>query len=296
MVVPRHPVLAATTTLVASLAASAEPMLEVQPGTVRPGDAVRVVLHEASGPPEGSIGELPLKFLEHGDTYEAITGLPVELAPGKLEVKVKFPGLADDEEVELTGELDVVEASFRHSELTVSSKYVRPPKSVRARIAQDRAAFARAFAQPLTPRRFKDNFDRPKQGDVTAPFGDLRLFNGKKKSQHFGTDIDGKVGDPVYAANDGKVVLLRDCYASGKTVLVYHGAGVYTAYFHLSGFSVKDGASVRRGQKIGLVGKTGRVTGPHLHWGVKIDGRWVDAESLLRIDFASAGRPSTSQR
>jgi murein DD-endopeptidase MepM/ murein hydrolase activator NlpD len=132
---------------------------------------------------------------------------------------------------------------------------------------------------------FEEPFAWPKLSRLTAPFGDLRMFNGKKQSQHFGTDIDGDTGDPAYAANDGVVVMNRECFGSGNTVLIHHGLGIYTAYFHLSRFDVKKGDRVRKGDQVGLVGMTGRVTGPHLHWGVKIDGRWIDPESLLRLDF-----------
>jgi len=82
-------------------------------------------------------------------------------------------------------------------------------------------------------------------------------------------------------------VLARDCYMSGQTLLLWHGAGVFTAYFHLSRMEVKDGAAVRRGQPIGRVGSTGRSTGPHLHWGVKVDGLWVDPRSAQRLDLAT---------
>ena len=90
---------------------------------------------------------------------------------------------------------------------------------------------------------------------------------------------------PDYAANDGEVVMVRDCFASGNTVLVHHGGRLFTAYFHMSKFEVKEGQKVKRGELLGLVGKTGRVTGPHLHFGVKLDGRWVNAESLLRLSM-----------
>jgi len=121
---------------------------------------------------------------------------------------------------------------------------------------------------------------------MTAPFGDLRLFNGKAQSQHFGLDLDGRVGDPIEAANDGAVVMVRPCYASGNTVIVDHGGGLYTMYFHLSHFEVKEGQKVARGQLLGLVGRTGRVTGPHLHFSVKVDGLYVDGATVLGLPFA----------
>ncbi|MBI3180795.1 MAG: M23 family metallopeptidase [Myxococcales bacterium] len=277
---------ARTALLLASLLGSSrsELVLEVQPGLAQPGEAVLVVVRGAIALPRGMLGELRLDFLPGPGGHEALVGLPVELEPGLLELSVEVDHPEDEAYVlELEGELEVTAADFPRRELTVARKYVNPPRSVRRKIAEDRAAFARAFAQPLVPRLFGEGFAWPRLSPITAPFGDIRLFNGRKRSQHFGMDLDGRVGDPVVAANDGKVVMARDCHASGKTVLVHHGAGLFTAYFHLSEYSVKVGAKVKRGQLLGQVGKTGRVTGPHLHWGAKVGGRWVDPESLMRV-------------
>ena len=139
-----------------------------------------------------------------------------------------------------------------------------------------------------------EKFAWPRQDRITAPYGDLRTYNGKKQSQHFGNDIGGDSGTPVSAANAGTVVMTRDNFASGNTVLVHHGAGLYTAYFHLSAMEVKEGERVERGQLLGKVGNTGRVTGPHLHWGVKVDDLWVDGQTLLKLDFG--GAPAVTQR
>lgn len=257
-------------------------MLRIQPGTARPGDPVLVTVRGLSGPLAGRLGEWSLRFQPIEGGFQALVGLPVELAEGALEVKV-HP--VDDEEGALTGSLEIVSARFPRRQLSVARRYVQPPARVRRRIAEDRAAFARALAQAPVPRLFREGFSWPRPPVVTAPFGDLRIFNGKRKSQHFGIDLDGRTGDPIHAANAGRVVLVRDCYASGKTVLLYHGADLYTAYFHLSEFRVREGETVPQGALLGLVGKTGRVTGPHLHWGVKVDGRWVNGETLVRLDF-----------
>jgi murein DD-endopeptidase MepM/ murein hydrolase activator NlpD len=91
------------------------------------------------------------------------------------------------------------------------------------------------------------------------------------------------MGTPILAANDGEVVMVRDNYYAGLTVLLWHGADLYTACFHLSRADVKPGQKVTRGERLGLSGSSGRATGPHLHWGVKVAGRWVDPESVLRL-------------
>src|SRR6185503_17323274 len=99
---------------------------------------------------------------------------------------------------------------------------------VKKRMAEDRVAFAKAFEQPAAPPLFATEFAWPRDSLVTAHFGDRRVFNDKKESQHYGTDLNGAIGSPIAAANDGQVVLVRDCYTSGKTVVIHHGADLYT--------------------------------------------------------------------
>lgn len=259
--------------------------VRVQPGTAKPGDAVLITVQGADPQyqPEGRLGEFDLDFLPFAGGWQALVGLPVETADGSLELSVTMA--AESQELEVLGTLEVVPPQFRTSELKVSKKFVSPSRAQRAWMKQDRAAFKAAFGQPKSERLFTENFVWPRNDVVTAPFGDLRMFNGKKKSQHFGVDLNGDTGDPAFVSNDGIVVMQRECFGSGNTVVIFHGLHLYTAYFHLSRIDVKTGEKVTRGQPVGLIGKSGRVTGPHLHWGSKIKGIWVDARSLLRLDF-----------
>ncbi|MCY1034480.1 M23 family metallopeptidase [Corallococcus sp. BB11-1] len=259
------------------------PALAFQPTSAKPGDPVLVMVRGASALPTGTLGGRPLRFFAWKEGHAALTSLPVELNAGAEVLDVVAPGKGLP--VALSGTLEVLAPGYRERQLRVAGKYVSPPKAVKARMAADRKAFAEAFAQPFQAPLFGQNFAWPRQDTVTAPFGDRRSFNGKLQSQHFGVDLDGDPGAPVFAANDGTVVMARDNYASGNTVLVHHGAGLYTAYFHLSRIDVKNGARVKLGDGLGLVGSTGRVTGPHLHWGVKADDRWVDGQTLLKLDF-----------
>ncbi|QRK07861.1 M23 family metallopeptidase [Archangium violaceum] len=281
-----------------ALAAEERPLLSLQPVAARPGDPVLVTVRGLAQAPTGTLGERPLRFYPVRDGFQALTGLAVEQVPGQVPVKVSVPATSGAAPTELSGTLDVVAPGWPERRLKVANKFVKkkPAPEVQARMEADRAAFAAAFAQSFVAPLFTENFAWPRQDTITAPYGDLRTFNGKKQSQHFGTDLRGAVGVPVYSANAGTVVMTRDAYASGNTVLVYHGAGLYTAYFHLSATDVKDGQRVERGQLLGKVGATGRVTGPHLHWGVKVDDLWVDGETLLELDFNGGGAPAVTQR
>jgi murein DD-endopeptidase MepM/ murein hydrolase activator NlpD len=154
-------------------------------------------------------------------------------------------------------------------------------------MALDQAALKKAWDQPFGPPLLSGPLTVPIDVDPSGRFGDQRVYNGKTAGVHYGLDLPGATGDPVGAAGDGVVVLARDCYMSGQTVILWHGAGVFTAYFHLSRMEVKVGEAVDHGRLVGRVGSTGRSTGPHLHWGVKVDGLWVDPGSAQRLDLAA---------
>jgi murein DD-endopeptidase MepM/ murein hydrolase activator NlpD len=254
---------------------------------------VLVTVRGLSTEPTGTLGGWPLRFFAAREGFQALLGLPVEQATGELEVKVTLPSASGSAApATLVEKLAVQAPNWRERVLRVASRFTQPPPEVRARLEEDRAAFSTAFAQPFGPLLFTRNFTWPRQARVTAPFGDRRTFNGQLQGQHYGTDLDGRTGAPVLAANDGTVVMARDNYAAGGTVLLHHGGGLYTSYFHLSRILVKHGDTLERGQRLGLVGSTGRVTGPHLHWGAKVDGRWVDPEVLLSLDFSGTPAPA----
>jgi murein DD-endopeptidase MepM/ murein hydrolase activator NlpD len=284
-------------TLAWAALARASPSVEVQPSQVRPGDALLLTVHGAARAPEGTIGGRRLEFYPIAGGFQALAGLSVDREPGALPVEVFLPAESADGGAQvLRADVAVEEPHFRSKELAVAQRYIEPPPAARRRMKRDQAAFRRAFAQEFRPPLFVGRFAWPREASLTGHFGDKRVFNGVKQSQHYGDDIEGAVGDPVTATNDGKVVLARDCYASGRTVVVWHGARLYSVYFHLSRFAVRDGQALKRGDAIGLVGETGRVTGPHLHWGMKLDGLYVDPESILRLPFgeraaASSGTP-----
>ncbi len=263
--------------------------VRVQPGVARPGDAVLVEVTGAIEAPSGQLGSAELIFLPFADRWVAIAGLSVEHKPGAMSLDVTGKTAAGQERLE--GELDVRKPDFRRRQLSVSKRFTNISKKDRLRSKEDQQAFDETFDRDFEPWVFDAPFAWPRLDGVGAPFGDLRLFNGKKKSQHFGTDINGETGDPITAANDGEVVMVRECFGSGGTVIIHHGGRLFTTYFHMSAFSVKQGDRVVRGQPLGKVGKSGRVTGPHLHFGVKLDGRWIDPESVLRLEFS--GRPTS---
>lgn len=275
---------------VAGLAISAFPALgselRVQPSSPKPGDPVLVRVVAGGTEPSGKLGALPLMLYPVKGGFEAIVGLPLEQKPGPVPVEVTLLHGQPATTARLDGTVDVAPPQYPTRELTVAAKFTeKPTPEIQAQQDADRKAFAEAFNQPFGPRLFSKNFRWPRPPKITAPFGDQRTFNGVKQSQHYGTDLDGRIGDPILAANDGVVVMARPCFASGNTVIVSHGGGLFTLYFHMSKMLATPGQKVRQGQRLGLVGRTGRVTGPHLHWAAKVGDLYVDAATLLKLDF-----------
>lgn len=179
-------------------------------------------------------------------------------------------------------EIPIVPGDFPESQLRVDPKFdTKPPARVRA---ENRAMY-KACERSHAGRLWQTAFTRPAMGIDTSPYGVRRTFNGKLESRHRGLDLDGKEGDPIVAANDGIVVLVgEDYYFTGNTVFIDHGDHLFTTYFHMLKIDVKVGQQVKKGQIIGAIGKTGRVTGPHLHFGVKIVGHYISPNDLLAYD------------
>ena len=267
----------------AILSAAAAASLEVRPSEAKPGDAILLVLAGAEVEPAATVEGRAVRFWRAGDGWRAIAGIPVEAATGPLAIS----GQAGPER--LSGTVTIVDPAFPAKVLTLPPRYIEPPASVRERMAADQRAFNEAFARPFAPPRFGGPFDWPLVAEKTGGYGDRRTYNGKQQGQHYGLDLDAAVGTPILAANDGLVVMARDNYQAGLTVLIWHGADLYSAYFHLSRAAVKSGQVVARGDRIGFAGASGRATGPHLHWGIKVAGRWVDPESILRLGDLCGG-------
>jgi murein DD-endopeptidase MepM/ murein hydrolase activator NlpD len=150
------------------------------------------------------------------------------------------------------------------------------------RIAKETDKLKTIYEKSINSLFFEDNFGFPVDSRITSQYGTKRIFNDKQNSQHLGIDYKAPVGTEVKVSNSGKVVLAEDLFFTGNTVILEHGLGIFTMYGHLSKILVKVNDIVKKNMVIGLSGKTGRVTGPHLHWGVKVQGNWVDGNSIVR--------------
>jgi Peptidase family M23 len=245
---------------------------------------VRPPLGESVDTVRGELAGEPLHFERGGDVFQALGGVPLEVQDSvPVHVVVEYSTGASDT---LTPSLPVAPRVARHEELHTAPRFVRPPDSVAARIKAERQLIREIKRRTHdTPRLWRRSFARPRAGAITSGFGIERLFNGTVQSRHLGVDFAGRRGAKVRAANRGVVVYVGNLYYSGNTIFVDHGAGLVTAYLHLSRALVHVGEIVRRGQVIGHVGASGRVTGPHLHWLADYGSISVDPLDLLTIEF-----------
>jgi murein DD-endopeptidase MepM/ murein hydrolase activator NlpD len=161
---------------------------------------------------------------------------------------------------------------------------IAPDSAIQARIDSEIARAKEVSQQSHeTPRLWRGQFGLPRPSRITSRYGTTREYNGAITSRHLGTDFAGAVGQPVAAAARGVVALVGNFYLAGHAVYIDHGGGLVTGYFHLSRVKVAAGDTVRAGQVIGEVGRSGRVTGPHLHWIARYGGITVDPMSLLDL-------------
>lgn len=169
--------------------------------------------------------------------------------------------------------------------LWVDERFVRPPPEYRERVEWEEEIL-RALYELTAPQWLGEGlFIIPSSGKVRPNFGERRIYNNDRRSTHGGLDISSPYGEPVIASNSGRVVLASKFYYAGKMVIIDHGLGLFTQYCHFSKIRVKRGDLVKKGDIIGEIGATGRVTGPHLHWGVKVFGYSIDPLSLLSLIF-----------
>lgn len=259
--------------------------------SVAPGEPVRVVV--ASPEPLLSLGgtflgqdiamrrvEPPAPDADARELWSGWTLVTLEHDPGPAVVEVE--GTTPDGR-KAAGRLAtvVVPKSFPTEVLSVAAEYVTPPPEVEDRLARERVKLAAIYAARSPYPAPVEPFVRPVPGEPTSVFGTRRLYNGEPRSPHPGLDLRAGTGDRVVAAGDGTVVLAEELYYSGNVVIVDHGGGLFTLYGHLSEIDVGQGQRVARGQTVGLAGATGRVTGPHLHWGAKIGNEPFDPTALV---------------
>jgi murein DD-endopeptidase MepM/ murein hydrolase activator NlpD len=252
----------------------------LDPPEPRVGDVVRLTLSLTGGARTGSAifdGKTVPGF-QTGGLLNVYFGVDLDVKPGPYQIEYEMPGIK--ETVKGTVPVVIKPREFETESLEVEPKYAELDEASQARVDREAKELEAIWSRASTQRLWAKAFVPPAVGPSGSPFGAHRVFNDEPKSPHSGIDIKAPAGAEVYASNGGKVVLAKELFFSGNTVIVDHGLGLYTVYAHLSRIDVKVGDDVERAKVVGLVGATGRVTGPHLHWAAKIVGARVDPATL----------------
>ena len=231
-----------------------------------------------------TISFFPESRPEESRGFVGLLGVDMQDEPGthELAVEIKKGELGR----RLTYNVLVVKEKFHVEHLTLPKDQVDLDEKSLARWKVEQEQVKEALAADSQIKLWQPRFVEPVNGKRTGIFGSVRIMNGQARNPHNGEDIGAPLGAEIAATNDGIVRLTVDHVFSGKGVYLDHGLGFYSMYFHLSEVLVKEGDPVKAGQIIGKVGATGRATGPHLHWGVKLNGARVNPYALFDLPFA----------
>ena len=241
------------------------------------GRSIRFFPETRPNEPKGFVGLLGIDLQDEPGTHE----LTVELKTGEQSRMLSYS-------------VSVVKEKFHVEHLTLPKDKVDLDEKSLARWKAEQEQVKTALASDSPAKLWQPGFVEPVSGKRTGIFGSVRVMNGQARNPHNGEDIGAPLGTAVAATNDGVVRLTVDHFFSGKGLFLDHGLGFYSMYFHLSEVLVKDGDQVKAGQIIGKVGATGRATGPHLHWGVKLNGARVNPYALLDLPFKSGPQSTVS--
>ena len=290
MIAGRFAAAACLVLLASAVGASDAPPVKVswQPSQTRVSDVALLVVHGAGegATLEGTVGGRPVSFFRDASGHAALVGFDIEVAAGRQpwRVEIREPGRRARS---LSGMVTVAPREFPVQRLTLPTPMVDlDPETERRAVAESKTL--RALYRTVTPERFwRGPFERPVLGDEPGiGFGSRRIINGQPRAPHGGTDYAAPRGTPVVSVNGGRVALMGDYFFQGRFVVVDHGLGLHTVYFHLDETRVEIGQHVARGQPLGTVGSTGRATGPHLHFGVQVGPARVDPERLLTLPLS----------
>jgi len=217
--------------------------------------------------------------VEPGVKYFGLIAIPLPSKPGPTHLTVEWTDSRGQHTQKVS--FDISAGNYRSDTLTVEPAKVNLKKSALERVKHEKKELKGIWQSASDYRLWDSAFQLPIESGITSSFGNQRMFNGQLKSFHRGTDFRAPVGKSIMAANTGTVKLAKELFYSGNIVIIDHGTGIFSLYAHLSRIDVVAGQYIEKGQQIGLSGATGRVNGPHLHWGIKVNGTYVDPLQFL---------------
>ena len=260
-----------------------QPALSVSPAKIATGGVglVRVEGLQEGDEVTGTFAGEAIPFHAGAGIATALFGVDLDVKPGKFNVRAKVR--RGGKTIEKVQTITVFDGKYPEQRFTVPpEKDSSDDPELGKRLVREARAISAIWPE-WTPERMWDGaFVPPAQGRLKN-FGNKRIINGKPRKPHSGADLPGKMGDPILAMADGRVAFVEDQFFGGLTTVIDHGHGLYSMYMHQSKADLKPGDVVKKGQKVGEVGSTGRSTGPHLHWGIRLLGARVDPAKLLEL-------------
>jgi murein DD-endopeptidase MepM/ murein hydrolase activator NlpD len=231
--------------------------------------------------------ELPFSYNPSTKTWFALAGVSFETKPGRYTLELVGEDARTKAPLKFSSTFTVARAHYPEIkvELSVEKKFTEPSPEQQTQIAESVKVKQDYLGRVTADREWNGNFAAPVDAPTSDVFGSRRIFNGVAQREHQGLDYRVPTGTPVAAMNDGTILLARFLYFEGNCVVIDHGQGLLTLYFHMSELKVKEGDPVKRGQLIGLSGGTGRATGPHLHVAVRWQATYLDPARLLQLSL-----------
>jgi len=251
-------------------------IISIFPENIYPGD-VFVINIDSKNTPTAQFQGQSLIFYQNNAGYKALAFVDISTGPGQ------YPLTLNHDNKRITYNIAVKHKKFPVKNIALKSEkvFLSPENEKRADAEE---ALLKSIWNNVTPYPlWKSNFIKPINSTITSPFGVKRIINKKRESRHRGTDYRGKTGTPIKSINSGIVALTDNHFFGGNTVVINHGLGLYSVYLHLSQTNVSNGDRVIKGDILGLVGNTGRASGPHLHLSVKLYGESINPESLYEL-------------
>jgi len=252
--------------------------VRIVPETLNPGDLFYLEVRDVAG------NDVKARFLDReislyrssDSSFMALVPVSIKTPAGNYSIKI------EEGNRQRVYPVRVISKIFRTIKLTLPEKTVTLSEADQKRVEREYLLQQKIW-KAASPPKWSGAFALPLHNGVSTEFGVRRIMNKKKTSIHRGMDFRGKKGTPVRAVNKGIVTLARELFYGGNTLVIDHGMGLYSVYMHLSRIDVKEGVLVEKGQVVGLVGMSGRATGPHLHLSVKLNGESVNPEALFRL-------------
>jgi murein DD-endopeptidase MepM/ murein hydrolase activator NlpD len=258
--------------------------IDVRARSLQPGEAVLLTITTADGKGAVHVRVFDrdwIAFPAGPAAWRVLVGIDLDQAPGDYDVTVRVDTSSGVRRG--SQRLTVSPRTFPTRKLTVDEAFVNPPAEVQPRIAREAAELEKLWQSSTGPARWTAPFEKPVPHEANSAFGTRSIFNDQPRSPHSGADFSSPAGTPVLAPAAGRVVLARDLYFSGNTVIIDHGAGLLSLFAHLSAIDVTAGTEIKAGTPLGRVGATGRVTGAHLHWATRLGGARVDPLSVIYV-------------